>query len=376
MAVSLPNNYSILRGAFSFAEVCMIDEVKKLKLEHRDWGRGRISKALGISEKRVRRMLTQLDNDARVESKVSTLDLLGKERTLDELCNLTGKHYSDILTEIDKLKLQGYDIANLAGKFWLSTIKRTEDNKHELLWDGTELIRFGVVSDTHMGSTYEQNTFLHQLYDFYASEGIATVFHAGDISEGYYTNRQEQIYQLHAYGEDQQAEYIIKHYPKREGMTTHFITGNHDFTHMRNGGANIGKHIALERKDMIYLGADRAVINLTPNFKIELRHPGNGTSYADSYQLQKLIEAISGGDKPNAIFVGHYHKYNTTFYRNVFGFLCPAVQWQSPFMLSKNLRADVGGLMVEAWVDKTGTIKRLRHEMIPLFVGKKNDYGY
>ena len=44
-------------------------------------------------------------------------------------------------------------------------------------------------------------------------------------------------------------------------------------------------------------------------------------------------------------------------------------------MLSKNLRADVGGLMVEPWVDKAGTIKRLRHEMIPLFVGKKNDYG-
>ncbi len=349
------------------------DLVKKCKLEHPDWGRRRISAETGVSEKRVRKVL--FDMRANSEHDTSILELLKKERTLDQLSEKSGLRHGDVLAELDRLDRNGYDIARIGGKYWLSTISRAEDNRYEILWDGTELIRFGVVSDTHMGSTYEQNTFLHQLYDFYEEQGVKTVFHAGDISEGYYTNRQEQIYQLHAYGEDQQAEYIIKHYPKRDGITTQFITGNHDFTHMRNGGANIGKHIARGREDMIYLGADRAVINLTPKCKIELRHPGNGTSYADSYQLQKLIESISGGDKPNAIFVGHYHKYNVTFYRNVFGFVVPAVQWQSPFMLSKNLRADVGGLMVEMWVDATGTIKRLRHEMIPLFVGRKNDYG-
>ena len=62
----------------------------------------------------------------------------------------------------------------------------------------------------------------------------------------------QQIYEIFKFGVDEQAEYIIENYPKREEITTDFIIGNHDNTAIINGGANIGKMIAREREDMNY----------------------------------------------------------------------------------------------------------------------------
>ena len=98
---------------------------------------------------------------------------------------------------------------------------------------------------------------------------------------------------------------------------TDFITGNHDASMIKLAGANIGAMIASRRGDMRYLGQDSAVIQLTDSCTLELRHPGDGTAYAISYKIQKMIEAMSGGEKPNILAIGHYHKQEYQFYRNV-----------------------------------------------------------
>ena len=85
---------------------------------------------------------------------------------------------------------------------------------------------------------------------------------------------------------------VIKNYPSRPGITTHFITGNHDASIYKQVGYDIGQAIARERPDMNYLGRDCAVINITPNCTLELRHPWDGTAYALSYKVQKMIEAM------------------------------------------------------------------------------------
>ena len=113
--------------------------------------------------------------------------------------------------------------------------------------------KFMVISDSHLGSVYEQLTYLHSLYDLAAERGITTIYHCGDISEGYKQSRPDHVYSLHKIGFDDQANYIIRNYPHREGITTYFITGNHDHFHIQNGGANIGERIGSMRKDMIYL---------------------------------------------------------------------------------------------------------------------------
>ena len=46
-------------------------------------------------------------------------------------------------------------------------------------WGGKKY-RFGVVSDTHLGSRYQQLTALNQFYSILARRRIKDVFHCGD----------------------------------------------------------------------------------------------------------------------------------------------------------------------------------------------------
>ena len=43
--------------------------------------------------------------------------------------------------------------------------------------------RFGVVSDTHFGSRFQQLTHLHTFYQLCAKRKIGVVFHAGDLCD-------------------------------------------------------------------------------------------------------------------------------------------------------------------------------------------------
>jgi len=238
----------------------------------------------------------------------------------------------------------------------------------------TTKFTFMVISDSHLGSKNEQLTFLHYLYDEAQRRGITNVYHCGDISEGFKKSRDDHMYSLHSIGFDDQADYIIRNYPEREGITTFFITGNHDHFHIQNGGANIGKRIAASRKDMQYLGINTAVIQLTPNCKMELFHPQDGSSYALSYSGQKYLDSLSGGDKPHMIFVGHHHKYISMWYRNVWYFEVPSTHLQSDWEKGKRIRNDSGALIVTVEVDSTGTLMDCNHSMIPHIKHIKDDW--
>ena len=238
----------------------------------------------------------------------------------------------------------------------------------------TSKFTFMVVSDSHLGSKNEQLTFLHYLYDEAERRGITNIYHCGDISEGFKKSRDDHMYSLHSIGFDDQADYIIRNYPEREGITTFFITGNHDHFHIQNGGANIGKRISASRKDMQYLGINTAVIQLTPNCKMELFHPQDGSSYALSYSGQKYLDSLSGGDKPHIIFVGHHHKYISMWYRNVWYFEVPSTHLQSDWEKGKRIRNDSGALVITVEVDSQGTLVDCNHSMIPHIKHIKDDW--
>jgi len=53
------------------------------------------------------------------------------------------------------------------------------------------------------------------------------VLHCGDIFEGWKMHR-DQLYEVFLVGGDKTINYVIKNYPKIEGIKTHIIMGNHD----------------------------------------------------------------------------------------------------------------------------------------------------
>lgn len=240
-------------------------------------------------------------------------------------------------------------------------------------WNGEKIIRFGVTSDLHLCSKYQQITLLNDFYDLCEREGIDTVYDSGDMSEGYHMRRGHE-HDVFAHGADDQAQYIIKNHPRRKNIKKKFILGNHDYSHVINGGHDIGAVIASARDDMEYLGMLNATIPLTPNCTMELNHPLDGASYATSYSIQKYIDSMSGGEKPNILINGHHHKALYGFYRNVHYLEAGTFQMQSGWMKGKRIAAHVGGWIVEIHVDDDGKVSRFRPEWIPYYVFKHGDY--
>lgn len=184
-------------------------------------------------------------------------------------------------------------------------------------FDG-ELVRIGIVSDTHLCSKHQQLTYLKAIYKRFADEGIKIVLHAGDLLEGVRMYRGWELEVLF-HGADDQVAYAVANYPKEKGITTYLISGNHDLSFMTNSGVNVVKRVCDQRDDMVYLGEYGAYLDLPLGLRAYLHHGAGGVPYARSYKLQKAVENFPPGNKPKLYISGHYHVTVTLpDYRNVF----------------------------------------------------------
>lgn len=281
----------------------------------------------------------------------------------------------EILSAILKdLKDEGILFDEFAGELKLRKIViPTDENVHDAGWEGNTVIRFGLCGDKQFNSKYTQITHMNSLYDIFVREGIKTVYDLGDIDEGEQMRKGHQ-YECYNQGADDHTDEIVKNHPYRKGLKTYFITGNHDHSLIKLAGFDIGTAVSNRRDDLIYLGPDYATVSLTPKCILELRHPIDATAYAISYKCQKMIEAISGGEKPNILAVGHYHKIDYLFYRNVHCFQTGCLQAQTPWMRGRGIAAMMGGWIIELEVDKKGEIIRVKQEFFPFYYAIKNDY--
>ena len=252
-------------------------------------------------------------------------------------------------------------------------VQNQEPTVHNPKWNGTTVLKFAIIGDTQLGSKYAQISHLKSFYELCASEGIKDVYHTGDVTDGLKMHSGHE-YELYKISADDMIQDVIENYPRIEGITTHFITGNHDASIYKQVGYDIGNTITEKRPDMKYLGRDCALIFLTPNCKLELRHPWDGTAYALSYKPQKMIEAMESDSKPNILAIGHYHKAEYLFYRNVHCLQTGCFQGQTPYTRGKGISVHMGGWIVTIHVDKNGTITRFGSEFVPYYSSIKDDY--
>lgn len=252
-------------------------------------------------------------------------------------------------------------------------LQNMEPSSHDRVWDGTTEIKIAVIGDTHFGSKYTQFKHLNNFYDICEAEGIKDIYHVGDLTEGL-KMRPGHEYEIYVTAADEMIDDVVEKYPKRKGIITHYITGNHDSSIYKHVGYDIGKAIAQRRKDMDYLGRDCTVINLTDKCTLELRHPWDGTAYALSYKPQKMIEAMESDSKPNILAIGHYHKAEYIFYRNVHAIQTGCFQGQTPFTRGKGISVNIGGWIITIKVATDGTIKSICPQFIPYYSSIANDY--
>lgn len=229
------------------------------------------------------------------------------------------------------------------------------------------MIRFGYYGDPHMGEKHFHEELWRAMIETFTKEGIKHVYGVGDNLEGM-SGRPGHIYELAHIGADAQLNYAQSMFELAPKLKFHVIDGNHDqwFKEKGNIGLVAGRELANRCPNVQFLGEWEADIVLAENCTMKMFHANDGTAYADSYKIQKLIESLEGGKKPNIILSGHYHKQVAIFRRNVFGFECGTLCGQTRFMRGKKLQAHKGFGIIEVWLGKHG-VERLRHEFFPYY---------
>lgn len=184
-------------------------------------------------------------------------------------------------------------------------------------------IKFGLTGDNHLGSKYCRLDVLNALFDIWEDQGIDTVYQLGNMIDG---DARFNKFDLLAHGMEEQVNYFVKNWPKRKGIVTKFVTGDdHEGWYVQREGVDIGRvlqgHAREEgREDLVYLGhMEHDIILQAPHGQSTMRliHAGGGSAYATSYSAQKIVESYSGGEKPSILLIGHYHKAEYGYPREV-----------------------------------------------------------
>lgn len=237
---------------------------------------------------------------------------------------------------------------------------------------------FGFVTDNHLCNKHSRLDVLRAAYEHYEREGIATVYNAGNWIDGEHRFNKGEL--LTAPGMDHQLDYWIENYPNRAGIATFYIAGDdHEGWYQQREGIEIGRYAQLRaenagRTDLRYLGYAECDVALkcgTGEAVMRVVHPGGGSAYATSYTDQKRLESYQGGEKPAIELVGHYHKYNVGYPREVHTVQGGCTTDQSLFMRKKRLQAHVGFSTVRIRQRHDGTVDRFSVEWFPFY-----DRGY
>lgn len=231
---------------------------------------------------------------------------------------------------------------------------------------GTKL-KVGIISDMHFGSVYTDPTMTEKALEVFETEKVDIITCPGDLVEGM-MGRPGDIYELSHIGYKAQRDETVRVLGKKNPNIPLFaISGNHDASYnSKHGiGANIVEDILSSIPNTHYLGHDEGDIYIA-GIVIRLFHGGDGGSYALSYRGQKIIEAITGGTKPNLLIAGHSHKAVYLFNRNIHYIEAGTLQTQSSWMRGKKLAAHVGFSIADLTV-ADGSIKSLSYTWYPFY---------
>ncbi len=301
-------------------------------------------------------------------------ELLKKPRSIQELSQILDINKNSVISMLDQLKQEKFNVVQVGNKFELSNqIEPGGSLSIDLSKFQNKTYKFGFTSDNHLCSKYERLDVLNALYDIFEKEGITQVFNAGNWIDG---EARFNKFDIHTHGITPQVEYFVKNYPQRKGITTFFVAGDdHEGWYVQREKINIGEYAEMMarqagRKDLVYLGYIEADVEFkSKNGKAicKVMHPGGGSAYALSYSPQKMIESFSGGEKPQILLLGHYHKFDYLHYRNVFCIQTGCTEDQTPFMRKKKIQAHVGGGTFEFQISEDGAVNRGKVEWISFF---------
>jgi predicted phosphodiesterase len=304
---------------------------------------------------------------------LNALKKLGDAASVEELADLADMSPRRVRAALDNLGRDGYRVEATSRAAKLDRFPSEQSNRVKLtpsLFDG-DVFRFGVVSDTHLGSKAERPDAVDAAYDVFQQEQIQDVFHVGDLVDGlgvYKTQNTEVL--LHTY--EDQVDHAADVYPERGGMTTWIIGGNHDLEgDFGKAGCDPVQAVANRRSDFQYLGRYSAHVDLPNGATMHMLHPQGGGAYATSWRPQKIAESYEAGSKPNVLLIGHYHRTGYFMVRGIQTMMAGTFQGPTTFSIRKAMgEAGWGFWIVEATLADDGSVVRFKPEWLPFYAGR------
>lgn len=261
-------------------------------------------------------------------------------------------------------------------------IPKLEAETIDMRKHGSNQLVIGGIADTHIGSKYERLDVLNSLYDRFADAGVTSVFHGGNWIDGESRFNKTDIY---CHGLGNQVDNFIQKYPQRKGIKTYIISGDdHEGWYVQRENINIGSFmqdqaVKAGRDDLIdagYMERDFTLAQKHGAATLRLIHAGGGSAYAVSYTSQKYVESLQGGEKPQIILVGHYHKFEYGYPREVHTVQLGCCEDQTPFMRKRKLQAMVGGCIIRIGQSDTGIITSFSVDWMPYYDKKFYEYRW
>jgi predicted phosphodiesterase len=345
-----------------------------------------MAEALGLTPNaiRQRRLKLGLRRPERVDAKKEIsleklLDVLRKNQkgiSVVELANHFGVPPRVVQAHVDALRGDGNLLVDAVGDslqlaksmptvYEPVRIDMSQYPEHEFC--------IGAIADTHLGSKWERLDVLETLYDHFSSRGVRKVYLAGNMIEG---EARFNRYDISVHGVAEQVKNFLEKFPQRPGITTEFITGDdHEGWYIQRENINVGQVIvdrgrAAGRNDLVYLGhIERDIEFVQPGGSAVLRviHGGGGSVYAISYTSQKYVESLQGGEKPKIVIMGHFHKFDWCYPREVHVIQPGCTQEQSTFMRKKRIQAMVGGCVLWIKQNELGIFTSVKVEWLPFY---------
>lgn len=292
----------------------------------------------------------------------------GKDEVLNQF-SLSEETFNRYLREARKRGISTTD----RGKIISQIVKNYTDKELEAIAKGGRIvpgygkvpiidfdgqrIRVGAMTDTHIGSDKMSPDRIYQAFEEFKKEKVDFITHSGDVTEGM-SNRPGHIYELSALGYANQKALAVEIFKQWTTTDVYAIDGNHDRWFIKSNGAKIVEDIAKEVDNFHFIGHDEGDISLKGKATLKLWHGEDGNSYALSYRLQKILESLTGGEKPNAMLCGHTHKFVDIFERHVFCTSIGCMQSQTPWMRGKRIAAHTGFAIIDYWVNDKGICKK------------------
>ena len=229
------------------------------------------------------------------------LELISQERTINEISDILKLSHKQIYTRLKNLKIHGFEFNRkyyYDGNIKYQKIFNPKDNDNtiSLITSNTEQeITIMLISDIHLGSTYERLDLLYKIYDYCIKKNIHIIINAGDLVDGITIGNSKKI---NTY--EKQINYLIKKYPFDKNIINFVCLGNHDFDSLQNSGQDIHNILNNFRHDLVSLGYGFGSINIK-NEQIYIRH---------------LIQGLKVEKAPSGSLVLHGHSHKATITTN------------------------------------------------------------